>query len=74
MTDWRCLYSETMVEMDAKQLDRLIEKTSKALEVRLDELLQTSGNEPERKEIVAAANALLSLKAARRLWCRGRSS
>jgi hypothetical protein len=67
MDHWRQLYAATMLETDAKQLDLLIEKTSRSLEVRLDKVLRVRGNEEERKEIVAAANSLLALKAARRL-------
>ena len=71
MPDWRQLYAATMVEADAKHLDILIEKTARALEIRLDELLKPDGNEDEPKEIVLAANAPLSLKIARRgLWER----
>jgi hypothetical protein len=67
MCDWRQLYAATMAETDAKELDLLIEKTSRALDHRLDELLRKNENEEERKEIILAANALLSLKIARRL-------
>ena len=68
MSDWRTLYAAVMRETDAKQLDVLIEKTSRSLETRLDELWRTESSEEERKEIYVAANALLSLKVARRKW------
>jgi hypothetical protein len=68
MADWHQLYAATMREMDAKQLHVLIERTSRAIEARLDELSRTEGNEQEQKEIFIAANALLSLKVARRKW------
>ena len=66
--DWKRLYAATMREMDAKQLHVLIEKTSRAMEARLDELWRTEGSDEEHKEIFVAANALLSLKVARRKW------
>ena len=59
--DWKRLYAATMQEMDAKQLHVLIEKTSRAMEARLDELWRTEGSDEEHKEILVAANAL-SLK------------
>jgi hypothetical protein len=68
MSDWRTLYTATMEETDAKQLEVLIENTSRLLEARLDELWRTQGSEVERKKIYVAANALLSLKVARRTW------
>lgn len=68
LADWHQLYAATMREMDAKQLHVLIERTSRAIEARLDELSRTEGNEQEQKEIFIAANALLSLKVARRKW------
>jgi hypothetical protein len=71
--DWRRLYAATMREMDAKQLHVLIQKTSRAMEARLDELSRTEGTDEEQKEIAVAANALLSLKVARRKWEKHRS-
>jgi len=71
---WRTLYAAVMQETDAKQLDALIEKTSRSLEARLDELWRTKGREDERKEIYVAANALLSLKVARRKWAKQQSN
>jgi hypothetical protein len=68
MSDWRTLYAAVMQETDAKQLEILIEKTSRSLETRLDELWRTHDSEQERKDIYVAANALLSLKVARRKW------
>jgi hypothetical protein len=68
MDDWRQMYAATMQETDAKQLDVLIEKTSRSMEARLDELSRTQDNDEEQKEIFVAANALLSLKVARRKW------
>jgi hypothetical protein len=72
--DWRQLYAATMRETDAKQLDLLIEKTLGAIESRLNGLPRVKGNEEEwteRREIVLAANALLSLKPARGLGLVG---
>lgn len=68
MSDWRTLYAATMQETDAKQLDVLIEKTSRSMDARLDELYGTQDNDEEQKEIFVAANALLALKVARRKW------
>jgi hypothetical protein len=68
MDDWRKLYSATMAETDATKLELLIDETSRAIENRLDELMRTKTNDDERKEIVIAANALLMLKASRRLF------
>jgi hypothetical protein len=68
MADWRQLYAATMVETDAKDLDLLIEQTSRGIESRLDELMRSKTNNDERKEIVIAANALLMLKASPQLW------
>ena len=53
-------------------LDILIEKTSRSLETRLDELWRTQDSAQERKDIYVAANALLSLKVARRSWQKQR--
>jgi hypothetical protein len=60
MADWRQLYAATIQEKDAKELDVLMEKTSRAMEARLEDLSRTKAN--------VAANALLSLKVAQRKW------
>jgi hypothetical protein len=51
-----------------RRLELLIDETSCAIENRLDELMRARTNDDERKEIVVAANALLMLKASRRLF------
>lgn len=68
MDDWRKLCAATMAETDSTRLELLIDETSRAIENRLDELMRTRTNDDERKEIVIAANALLMLKASRRLF------
>jgi hypothetical protein len=74
MADWRQLYAATIVETDAGHLDLLLEETLRAIESRLDELLNVKGCDDERREIHEASKSLLILKADRRLWNRGEPS
>ena len=67
MANWRQVYTAAMVETDVDNLDVLIEDTSRAIEVRLDELKKSQNGYGERKEIEDVANALLALKADRKV-------
>lgn len=67
MANWRQLYTAAMVETDVDNLGVLIEDTSRAIEVRLDELKKSQNGYGERKEIEDVANALLALKADRKV-------
>jgi hypothetical protein len=66
MPDWRRLYTAAMLETNVKLLDILIEDTSRAIEVRLDELKKSADGDGERKEMGDAADALLALQADRK--------
>jgi hypothetical protein len=65
MANWRQLYTAAMIETDVDNLGVLIEETSRAIEVRLDELKKGQNGYGERKEIADVANALVALKADR---------
>jgi hypothetical protein len=67
MAYWRQLYTATMIETDVDNLGVLIEDTSRAIEVRLDELKKSQNGYGERKEIEDVANAVLALKADRKV-------
>jgi hypothetical protein len=65
MATWRQLYTATMIETNVDHLGILIEDTSRAIDVRLDELKKSHNGPGERKEIADAENALVALKADR---------
>jgi hypothetical protein len=66
MATWRQLNTAAMLETNVGLLDILIEDTSRAIDVRLDELKKSADGDGERKEMGDAANALLALKADRK--------
>jgi hypothetical protein len=74
MPEWRQLYAATIVETNADHLNLLIEETLRAIDARLDELLQLKGYDDERREIHEASKSLIILKAERRLWNHGEPS
>jgi hypothetical protein len=74
MPDWRQLYAATIIETNAEHLDLLMDETLRAIDSRLDELLQLKGYDDERREIHEASKSLLILKADRRLWDLGKLS
>ena len=74
MPDWRRFYAATIVETNSEHIDLLIEETLRAIEYRLDEILQLKDYDAERRQIHEASKSLLILKADRRRWNREKPS
>lgn len=68
MRDWRTLYEAALAETDVTSLERLIYNTEEAVTLRLQELVRTSPDSPELRELRSAADELLRLKVQRLGW------